>query len=386
MESKTFAVMLAFWLVLILGPLLGGQSPRVLQPPPSLDSLSARWTWAKSQTNPLKEKTGFYIAYSIRCTMGEHSFIGCGPDESKVNKSLYEMVYGKKPPVSPSALGGKSPAALARLMLDQARKPKVPGKKVLKEVGLLFWFNGEPGGPLSCREITARNIEQPIKLNSGPLYWLGQAENRQSIRLLATLFQDWEKTAPAKIKEAILMAVGIHDPGFGAFEFLAKVLKGDYPGSLREKAAFWIGMQPRVEAVKILAAAAVNDKSLEVRKKAVFGLYLLPLKEADNALIHLAKNGKEQEVRKKAIFWLGQKAIKQTPEVLTDLVNRDKDVEIQKTAVFALSQLPNEEGVPLLIKIAKTHRSTAIRKKAIFWLSQSEDPRALDTIIEIMNR
>lgn len=388
MENKKILLFLVVLCIWVLSPLIQAQPVKVTHAPQSLVSLDARWAWAVKTTNELKGKTDFYIGYSIQRMTGEHSNIGSWSDERTGKKTLYEIVYGKEPPTSKSSLWKKSVSELARMVLDDTKKHKKPEKKVLKEVAVLFRFSSEKKSPVDLQDIKVSNLDMWVEFNNCPLSWLGKAENKESINLLERIFNKTIKTASTRVKERIVMAVGIHDDSTAlqAIDFLEKVLKSQDPDKVREQAAFWLGVQQHVKAVKILLDTAANDSSQKVRKKAVFELYLINLDEADDALIQLAKHGKEREVRKKAIFWLGQKAVKRTAEVLTDVVNEDKDVEIQKTAVFALSQLPNSDGVPQLIKIAKTHKSLTIRKKAIFWLSQSEDPRALDTIIEIVER
>lgn len=378
-------MVLCIW---VLVPFIRAQSVKVTHVPQSPASLDARWAWAVKTANELKGKTDFYIGYSIQRMTDEHFHIGGCPDEHTGKKTLYEIVYGKEPPTSKSSLWKKSVSELARTVLEDTKEHEKPGKKVLKEVAIVFRFSSQKKSPVDLQDIKVSNLDTWVELNNCPLYWLGKAENKESINLLERIFNETDKTASTKVKERIVMAVAIHDDStvMMAIGFLDKVLKSKEPDKVREQAAFWLGQQQHVKAVNILVDTVANDSSKNVREKAVFGIYLINLDEADDALVQLAKHGKELEVRKKAIFWLGQKAVKRTAEVLTGVVNEDKDVEIQKAAVFALSQLRHKEGIPQLIKIAKSHKSLTIRKNAIFWLSQSEDTRALDTIIEIVER
>ena len=106
----------------------------------------------------------------------------------------------------------------------------------------------------------------------------------------------------------------------------------------------------------------------------------------EDAFIDLAKTAKNKQVREKAIFWLGQLAGKKALETLTDIVFDEEKTELQEKAVFALSQLDNGEGIPKLIKAAKEHPNPQIRKKAIFWLGESGDQRALEALIEMVQK
>ena len=55
-------------------------------------------------------------------------------------------------------------------------------------------------------------------------------------------------------------------------------------------------------------------------------------------------------------------------------------------ALFSLSQLPGEEGVTALLQVARTTDDPDLKRHAIFWLGQSEDPRALDFLVEVLER
>ena len=386
MENKKLAVILTVLCFGVLGSFLTAGPNPITTAPQTLASLDARWAWAADEAGKLNGKTGFFIGYSILRNMGEHSTIGCHSDKDTDKTTLYELVYGKKPPQSQSALWQKSVAEIARIVLEDNNHQHEPEKKVPKEIAILFQFTGENKFPFNCRKIKISNIELPVNLDNTPLFWLGQADNPASLNLLEKVFNELEKTKADKIKGDIIMAVGLHEPGPKPMQILKKVLTGNQPEDVREKAVFWMGEQENWEAVKILTETIRNDTSLKIQEEAVFALYRIRLPEADQELIRLAQHGSQQKIRKKAIFWLGQKAVKRTAEVLTGVVNDDKDSEIQETAVFAISQLPDPEGVPRLITIAKSHKNINIRKKAIFWLSQSDDPRALKTIIDMINQ
>jgi hypothetical protein len=346
----------------------------------SLQNLEARWAWAVEAS---KKNKVFYIGYSVKRLMGEHSYISCGNDGE--NKTLHEIIYGTKAPGSPD-MSGNTVSDIARHVLKKRKDNEKPEKKVWKDVGLLFRFEGRASNPVNCKDFHFNNMEMPVKLKNAPIYWLGETDINESVALLVDFYRRAGKGASEDFKEDMVSAVGIHGKNQKVFAFLKDILTGKETEEIRDNAAFWISQQQSVDALKVLQKTVESDRSENVREKAVFGIYLIKLEEADNALIHLAKNGKERGVRKKAIFWLGQKAVKHSARVLADVAYDDKDTSLQRQAVFALSQLPDNGGVDSLIKIARTHKSMKVRKKAIFWLSQCDDPRALNTIIDILQK
>jgi hypothetical protein len=386
MKNKTILTVSLSLLLTVLAWSVELHARTVTHAPASLDKLDAGWAWAVESSAKIKGQKGFYIGYSIEKMMGEHSHIrgGCDSDGSD-EPTLNEIIYGKKSPL-PGLSREKTVAEVAEAALKRVITHNGREKKVLKEVAVMFYFDAKAKPLPGCKEIKINNMEMPMDLKDGPIYWLGKAGHDESIALLENLYNRFKKAASTGFKEDMVTAVGIHGDTPRAFPFLKTVLTGNEPEEVRGLAAFWIGEQQSPEAAKLLIDTASNDRSQEVREKAVFGLYRVRRKEADDALVHLAKNGKDRSIRKKAIFWLGQKAVKRSAEVLTDVINDEKNRSIQEAAIFALSQLSDNQGLDALIKIAKTHKTLAVRKKAIFWLSQSEDPRALDTIIEILEK
>jgi hypothetical protein len=384
MKNKMLPILRIFAIVIVLVWSFqlhaGSGKVTVTHAPDSISTLKAKWAWALESATNTKANKGFYIGFSIRRMMGVNSFIGhWSSHRSEGEKTLNEIIYGVKI-AGPDSYWNKSVGETARIVLHRAKDKHKPEKKVAKDVAVLFRLRS-PGS--SFQEIEVSNLSMTAHLEDGPLFWLGPAKNAESIPLLEDFYRREKDTDN---KEDLLRAVAIHDDKARVFPFLKGVLTGNEPADLREDAAFWIGESQIPEAAKLLKNTALNDRSEDVREKAVFALYIHRSGEADDGLIYLAKNGKERNIRKKAIFWLGQKAVKRSAEILKDVVDNDKDTAVQKAAIFALSQLSGNKGVTSLIKIAKTHTSLAVRKKAIFWLSQSDDPRALDTIIDLIEK
>ena len=356
MKSKRKRNQSMFFLSLIGGLSLWVTAQSVTHTPASVKDPEAGWDWALKTADKKDVKKGFYIGYAIEHE--ENGRVCHGKNKYKGNKTLYEILYGSE-------------------------ASKEQSHRLAKQVAILFRFFTHPGHRLDFQEIEINNLDQPVEIgmDNVPIFWLGIIQTDESIDLLKKCFKH---TNSNKNRDTLVTAAGIHGPHPEVFGFLKKVLSSNETTKIRKNAAFWISLQQSPEAAKVLEHTVYNDPSSSVREHAVFGLYLVECKEANDTLVKLAKKGEDKHLRKKAIFWLGQKAAKRSAEILEDVVNEDTDTDIQKAAVFALSQLSN--GVPKLIKIANTHRSLNVRKQAIFWLSQSDDPRALDTILDIINK
>ena len=347
----------------------------VVKSPASLKSLEAGWEWAVKNAGHGK---AFYIGYTFQRLMNENSHIGSWNSETSHKITLYEMITGKKAEIKRNE---KSVSELAKEILERKKTKKTPGKKVLKDVALLFRFSGDYKNRYDCQTVKLTHLKVHVALEKGTVYWLDRFEKKESLNFLYTFF---DKTGSDSMKKKIVAAVGMHGAEAGAFSFFKKVITGSYAHKIRKDAIFWVGEHETSQCVKFLFDLTSREKSSDLKEHAVFSLYRIDLDEADNVLVSLARKSKDRGVRKKAIFWLGQKASDRSAKVLSGIVKDDPDCEIQKQAVFALSQLSKGKGIQQLITIAKTHRNLNVRKQAIFWLGQSDDPKALDTIIDIL--
>ncbi len=256
------------------------------------------------------------------------------------------------------------------------------------------------------------NLDRKREYSGYPVYWLGRANNEESLSLLKSLV---DNQSDDKLKERATMAIALHDD-----KSVGAMLKGlsakSNPERVRKTAIFWLG---HVEGEREFLADIVRNEqeTIEVRKQAAFGIGVNKDKAAlptlqnlyaqvtprelkrqiifatsinDNKdaavdfLINTASNEQDRELKKQALFWLGQKAGDRSLKYLSDVAEKtDGDTEVQKQAVFALSQRQKDEAIPSLIRIAKTHQNLAVRKQAIFWLGQSGDDRAVAFFKEI---
>ncbi len=279
---------------------------------------------------------------------------------------------------------------------------------------LAFFQLHEANGKAASR-YEIYNLDRKREYSGVPVYWLGRANNDESLNFLKGLVTE---AGDDKLKERATQAIALHDDQrVGAM--LKELTKNSNPERVRKTAIFWLG---QVEGEREFLAGFVRNEqeSIEVRKQAAFGIGIskekaaLPLlrslygsvassevkrqlifaasisEDKDAAvdfLINVASTDQDRELRKKAMFWLGQKAGERSLNFLADVAEKNEgDTEVQKQAVFALSQFQKSEAIPKLIQIAKTHQNLAVRKQAIFWLGQSGDERALAYFKELFTK
>ena len=370
--------------VLVLGLAGGataGRLPReVVRFPSAGRPLADRLEWGLNEAARRGDRGGFWEGYSIRRLMGERSSIGTINCDAAGEPSLEEIISGKRNEF-PALPAREAARQQARRVLAAMDKKGEPEKKLWKEVAVLIRHDGAAPGPPS--RIDMSSLDLTFDFAGLPLFWLGSAEDAESLAWLKTVYA---RGATDEARKHVLAAVGMHqNPGL-VIPILEAAINGRESDSLRKEAAFWVGQQDDARAVALLLGTARHDRSPEVRKSAVFALSQVELEASLAALIELARTAADREVRKEAVFWLSEKASKKAFAAIEDRVYHDPETGVQEQALFALSELPDGEGVSALIKVAKTHPNPQVRKKAIFWLGECGDSRALDALVEIVKK
>ncbi len=405
-------------------------------------SLKDRWQKSLQQAGRDKNTSGYWIGYSIKKMMGEHSFTGSFSHDDRDRPTLEEIIYNRVP-VGKEESDAEIIRKAAQQAIDEMNRENtepVPEKQVLKEIAFLVHFT--PKGAMD--QIKMSNLCLHVDLEDQPLYWCGPAPLDESLRHLTGLYKN---CGDDKNRKRLVSAVGIHPASGPAFSFLASVLQGKDDNSIRKNAAFWLSRQDPGKALDLLYDTARKDRSEDVSNQAVFAIsqikdekatdVLIRLTEKNNpgntrkkaifwlgqrdgeralaslksiaesqtgdvpeqavfaisqmkseaaldVLIELARKSLHSQTRSKAIFWLSQKASKKTVAFLQEAADKEKDWNVKKQAVFAISQFPSDQSIPMLITLARENNDPRVRKQAIFWLGQSNDSRAVDFLSEIV--
>jgi len=375
--KKALAPILAMGLVVAMTQRLA--AVQVVHHPRPNSPLAERAGWAFQEAGKSGFAKGFWVGFSIRRLMGEHSYIGShfrGSADRKL--SLEELIYGRKTAAEKKISEEQAITEAADKALASADRGK-PEPKVAKDIAILMQFDS--GAARQPEMVTISNISLSVSLQSLPLLWLGPAEDTDSVSLLRKYY---EKAATDRMKKILLQAVALHQNAALVVPILEGVLKGRESMKIRADAAAFLGEQNDTRALEILTRTIQKDASLEVRKNAVWGLTEMELPAAVDALIDFARNSPEKDVRTEAVEGLAEKATKKAVGALEQIVFSEKDTEVQTHAVHALADLPSKEGLPYLIRIAKTHTNREVRKAAIYSLGDMNDPAAIQALVDIV--
>lgn len=280
-----------------------------------------------------------------------------------------------------------------------------------RNAGIFFEY-GSDGSSLSRVELynldTARDFKYPV-------YWLGRADDNESLSLLKTVLAANRKSS---VSERLVDAVGLHKSREVEI-ILKEIFSTPGPLEARKKALFWLGS---LEGGKdlLLQVAQNGQESVEIRKQAVEGigrgdssqamsslesiydpkkspdLKLRIIEEASrNAnsdvavafLFKVAESEPDYNVRQVAVSNLARMAGDRSLLAQGATGNsNDDETQLQIQAISAILQRPATEAVPFLIEIAKTNPKPLVRERAIRSLASIQDPRVLKFFREILEK
>jgi hypothetical protein len=248
----------------------------------------------------------------------------------------------------------------------------------------LFLRTGEKGDK-QIRKVRVYSPDCRLDFAGLPVFWINDVKPEQSVELLTGLALSTDAEEKKDIANGAVMAIALHDSP-AADAALEKLIQPGEALRVREKVAFWLGVERGKSGQELLHKYVKSDPDARFREKGTFALSQSKQPQALTDLIDMARHDSSPRVRGQAIFWLAQIGGRKEAEQITDVIENDPETEVKKKAVFALSQMHDGQGVPLLIQLARTNHNPAVRKQAIFWLGQSHDPRALDFLEEILTK
>jgi HEAT repeat protein len=290
------------------------------------------------------------------------------------------------------------------------------GDPSIETRNLAVFILREADGAVSRLEVF--NLARRREYSGLPVYWLGRAQNEESLGLLRGMV---ETARTDNLAANAVRAVAFHDDR-RVPEVLERISRTSKDEGVRAQAVRSLGTPPvSAQTREYLSGLARDEREQrEVRRAAISAigrgrdaqaLTLLTslydslsnreLKRtamswlsrnenraaAVNFLVKLSSSEPDAELRRRAIMQLGEIAGEKALGTLADTATReDADTELQRQAVTAISRRPAAESVPLLIKYAQTHSKPEIRKQALILLGRSGDPAAVEFLRNFLTR
>lgn len=272
---------------------------------------------------------------------------------------------------------------------------------------LAIFLLRDPGNSQITR-MEIYNLERKREYTGYPVYWLGRANNEESLNYLKGLAD----AAPMNmLSERAVLGISLHDDNRvasllknfirtsqnqrirsssvywlgqvgGEHEFLADLVRNEAEDKkVRRQAAHAIGESRERGALTLLQSLYDTVKELEVRRAIINAAGENQEQDAALAfLLKVARNDPDQQVRRAAVHQLGEFERPNVVDELMKIYASDSAPEVKKAVLHAIAETKSPGAQARLLTLARTEPNADLRKRAIHVLAERGEAAIGDLI------
>ncbi|HEU4714155.1 MAG TPA: HEAT repeat domain-containing protein [Pyrinomonadaceae bacterium] len=255
------------------------------------------------------------------------------------------------------------------------------------------------------------NLERKREYSGYPVYWMGRANNEESLNYLRAL----AGASPLDmLSERAVLGIALHDDARvggmlknfissstnqrirsssvywlgqvgGEQTFLATLVRNDAEEKkLRRSAAHAIGQSKDRGSVETLKGLYDSVKDVEVRRSVIsaVGNSIYEQQQAYTFLLSVAKSDADWESRRSATRQLGNFQREDAVDELMKIYANDAQLDVKRTALRALSETKNARAQARLLELARTEPNAELRKSAIRMIGERGEA-AVDDLLKL---
>ncbi|HEU4837615.1 MAG TPA: HEAT repeat domain-containing protein, partial [Pyrinomonadaceae bacterium] len=256
------------------------------------------------------------------------------------------------------------------------------------------------------------NLERKREYSGYPVYWLGRANNEESLNYLRAIAA---ATPLDMLSERAVLGIALHDDARvggmlknfiatspnqhirasavtwlgrvgGEQAFLASLVRNDAEDKkIRRSAAHSIGQSRERGAIATLQGLYESVKDLEVRRSVISAAgNSIDEQPAFAFLLNVAKNDADWEARRTAVRQLGHFQRDDTADELMKIYQNDGNLEVKRAALRSLAETKNPRAQARLLEIARSDANPELRKTAIRVMSERGEA-AVDDLLKLFD-
>lgn len=223
------------------------------------------------------------------------------------------------------------------------------------------------------------NLERKREYSGYPVYWLGRANNEESLNYLRAIAA---ATPLDMLSERAVLSIALHDDA-RVGGMLKNFVETSPNQRIRSTSVYWLG---QVGGEQTFLASLVRNESEDkkIRRSAAHGIGRSRDRGAVATLQGLYENVKDPEVRRGVISAVGD-SIDQQPAFafLLSVAKNDTDWESRRTAVREIGNFQREDAADELMKIYNSDANLEVKRAALRSLGETKNPRAQARLLEI---
>ena len=223
------------------------------------------------------------------------------------------------------------------------------------------------------------NLERKREYSGYPVYWLGRANNEESLNYLRAIAA---ATPLDMLSERAVLSIALHDDA-RVGGMLKNFVSSSPNQRIRKSSVYWLGQVGGEQA--FLASLVRNDaEAKEIRKSAAHGIGQSRERGAIATLQGLYETVKDPEIRRSVISAAGNSVDEQAAfAFLLNVAKNDADWEARRTAVRQLGDFQRDDTADELIKIYQNDANLEVKRAALRSLAETKSPRAQARLMDI---
>jgi len=223
------------------------------------------------------------------------------------------------------------------------------------------------------------NLERKREYSGYPVYWLGRANNEESLNYLRAL----AAATPLDIlSERAVLGIALHDDA-RVGGMLKNFVISSPNQRVRSSAVYWLG---QVGGEQAFLASLVRNTSedVKIRRSAAHAIGESHDPGTMATIKSLYDEVKDPEVRRSMIAAAGSSDEQQPAfAFLLSVAKNDADWEARRTAVRQLGHFQRDDATDELMKIYATDANVEIKKSALRSLGETKNARAQARLLEV---
>jgi HEAT repeat protein len=223
------------------------------------------------------------------------------------------------------------------------------------------------------------NLERKREYSGYPVYWLGRANNEESLNYLRAIVA----AAPLDmLSERAVLGIALHDDS--RVGGMLKTFISTSPNQhIRSSSVYWLGL---VGGEQTFLASLVRNETedIKLRRAAAHAIGQSHDRGAIATLQDLYGSVKDVEVRRSVISAAGNSVEEQQAfTFVLGVAKNDADWESRAAAVRQLGHFQREDAVDELMKIYKNDANVEVKRAALRALGETKSARVEDKLFEV---
>ncbi len=242
----------------------------------------------------------------------------------------------------------------------------------------IFLLRDPAGNQITRMEVY--NLERKREYSGYPVYWMGRANNEESLNYLRAL----AAASPLDILgERAVLGLSLHDDA--RVGGMLKTFVANSPNQrIRSSSVYWLG---QIGGEQTFLATLVRNEaeSKDMRRSAAHAIGQSKERGGVALLQGLYESVKDAELRRSIVSAASHSVYEkeQAFAFLLRVAKTDADWEARRTAVRRLGQFEREDAVDELMKIYANDAQLDVKRNALRALAETKSPRAQARLLEV---